>query len=1195
MIALLVYVLLDTRLIDPSLFDTADRNQQLYILRKKGIVTALPDSYTLLGNPCISFHQRDQGSCGSCWATSTAMAIGERRCLKSGEQKWISIEEYTSCDHTSMYGVKDSGCNGGHPLVAMQYSYTVGTVFESCNSYKTQYNYYPYPYRPCSVNCDNNTPKVRVKNTPARRLSSEQAIMDDIFTNGPVTGAFYLYSGFASGVANDAILQMQPNTYQQGGHAIVIIGWGVRNGVKYWQMQNTWGADWGNNGYFKMRRGQNDFGIESQAAACDPIFDTPIVVPGSFTFQNTWITGNTVQIDYKNMASCNLTIGSTVIAQISGNGSTNYPLTLAAGTYQVSCGTVKQTVAVITYVPKFNSTLFSGQANTPVRVYFSTNGLNQTITFNGTSQTASLGYADIIFKVAGTYAVTVQTIGTNPILSASIQVQIYPPDDRILNITLQPLPVYTNTTANVTVQVQNIAAVYVFVYNQQNALVSTIQNPWTNPQNNSLKVSQVFSYTPSVAGTYYFSLVSGNLTLNSSTFAVTDLVLKILVPVSGQVVLQGQTLLVKTIGAKNGDILYVNQMAAGQVQNDVLSWVVNVSPGSYQLLIGTASTSIVVIPTPHLDKKQYNISTQDIVTVGSTPAFVFDSFVTIQINGAQVKLVNNQAKPTSPGVLTMLVNGAIPPYQETAAVVQYVPIPSSPFASYSPANDSLFNAGQTMNILWGTTLAENNEVTISLFSGVMGKQIFISVLTSTAKNNGKFSFVLPASLTPGKYFVIVRTFDGGTTLYYFIINFNIQGGIIDNREMNIITHPLPVYTNTTANVTVQVQNIAAVYVFVYNQQNVLVSTILNPWTNPQNNSLKVSQVFSYTPSVAGTYYFSLVSGNLTLNSSTFAVTDLVLKILVPVSGQVVLQGQTLLVKTIGAKNGDILYVNQMAAGQVQNDVLSWVVNVSPGSYQLLIGTASTSIVVIPTPHLDKKQYNISTQDIVTVGSTPAFVFDSFVTIQINGAQVKLVNNQAKPTSPGVLTMLVNGAIPPYQETAAVVQYVPIPSSPFASYSPANDSLFNAGQTMNILWGTTLAENNEVTISLFSGVMGKQIFISVLTSTAKNNGKFSFVLPASLTPGKYFVIVRTFDGGTTLYYFIINFNIQLPLQIKTHKMLGFLHVDVNDEADMYLMSEKGELINLLGKGREFSEFFRHKGKFYVRACRGEECVDSTIFG
>jgi predicted lipoprotein len=88
----------------------------------------------------------------------------------------------------------------------------------------------------------------------------------------------------------------------------------------------------------------------------------------------------------------------------------------------------------------------------------------------------------------------------------------------------------------------------------------------------------------------------------------------------------------------------------------------------------------------------------------------------------------------------MIVKGSLPVFQQTATVVQYVPIPSSPFASYSPVNNSTFNPGQVMNILWTTTLVPSNIVTVILYSGVMGKQTLISVLTSTTTNNGSYSF-----------------------------------------------------------------------------------------------------------------------------------------------------------------------------------------------------------------------------------------------------------------------------------------------------------------------------------------------------------------------------------------------------------------------------------------------------------------------
>jgi len=83
-------------------------------------------------------------------------------------------------------------------------------------------------------------------------------------TNGPVEASFSVYEDFETYLTG---VYVHKTGAYLGGHAVKVIGWGVDNGTPYWTVANSWNADWGEKGFFRIIRGVNECGIEASIVA----------------------------------------------------------------------------------------------------------------------------------------------------------------------------------------------------------------------------------------------------------------------------------------------------------------------------------------------------------------------------------------------------------------------------------------------------------------------------------------------------------------------------------------------------------------------------------------------------------------------------------------------------------------------------------------------------------------------------------------------------------------------------------------------------------------------------------------------------------------------------------------------------------------------------------------------------------------
>jgi cathepsin X len=207
--------------------------------------------------------------CGSCWAQCVASSLSDRiKIMRKGAWPDINIapQVFVSCS------MEDNGCHGGDMITAFKYGNENELTDETCSIYHGRghdngYSCSPVvkcrdcsPHKDCNIPDEYNVYKVGAFG----RIQGEKDMMAEIAKNGPITCAIdatdELYYNYTGGIFEDKTGAHSLN------HGISVVGYGVEEGVKYWMVRNSWGEAWGEKGYFRVVRGTNNIGIETDCA-----------------------------------------------------------------------------------------------------------------------------------------------------------------------------------------------------------------------------------------------------------------------------------------------------------------------------------------------------------------------------------------------------------------------------------------------------------------------------------------------------------------------------------------------------------------------------------------------------------------------------------------------------------------------------------------------------------------------------------------------------------------------------------------------------------------------------------------------------------------------------------------------------------------------------------------------------------------
>uniref|UniRef100_A0A6I8PDZ7 Peptidase C1A papain C-terminal domain-containing protein n=1 Tax=Ornithorhynchus anatinus TaxID=9258 RepID=A0A6I8PDZ7_ORNAN len=204
---------------------------------------------------------KNQGSCRSCWAFAAVGNVESLWFLRSGDRLVsLSVQELLDC------GRCGNGCEGGYTWDAFL------TVLS--NRGLAREEDYPYKAQVRPGRCRAQKFRAAWIHDFLMLPRDEQYMARYVADNGPITVTINmaLLQLYVGGVLHPTRSNCDPDLLN---HSVLLVGFGfgdtsapslppppsLDGGYPHWILKNSWGPKWGEEGYFRLHRGNNACGI----------------------------------------------------------------------------------------------------------------------------------------------------------------------------------------------------------------------------------------------------------------------------------------------------------------------------------------------------------------------------------------------------------------------------------------------------------------------------------------------------------------------------------------------------------------------------------------------------------------------------------------------------------------------------------------------------------------------------------------------------------------------------------------------------------------------------------------------------------------------------------------------------------------------------------------------------------------------